>query len=189
MTDTKRTIMRPLRRNTLVALVVGVLGIAVVVFLQMQAPLSTNTASVSQDMGKVAPAITLSTSEGQTVELPGKPGQITVLYTMGYWCSTCVPGAQLLAKLQPAYARRGVRFIAVDVTHKVKAADLDIFLQAVGDNHLTWALDASGRFAYLYKIETLETTIVVDGQGHEVYRGYQTSSDTTLRTALDKLLG
>jgi thiol-disulfide isomerase/thioredoxin len=122
------------------------------------------------------------------VSLLGNEGQITVLYTMGYWCGSCVPGAQTLARLQPEYAPRGVRFVAVDVTSNVVAADLAPFLQAVGDNQLTWAMDSAGQFVRAYQINSLDTALILDREGREIYRNFQSSSDTEIRAALDRLL-
>ena len=167
-------------------MLIGVVIAVVFVILQNRASAVPNNALSPQS---AAASISLSTIDGQTVSLPGNPGQITVVYTMGYWCADCVPGAKTLTRLQTEYGSRGVRFIAVDVSPQVTATDLQPFVQVVGDNHLTWAMDASGRFAYLYKIQTLDTAILLDGQGQEVYRGGQSSSDTNLRAALDKLLG
>ena len=167
-------------------LLIGLVSAAILIVLQNKANAVPNN---SQSPQNAAASISLSTVDGQTITLPGNPGQVTVVYTMGYWCSDCVPGAKTLARLQTEYAPRGVRFIAVDVSPQVTASNLQPFLQAVGDNHLTWAMDASGRFAYLYKIQALDTAIILDGQGQEVYRGGQSSSDTNIRAALDKLLG
>jgi thiol-disulfide isomerase/thioredoxin len=183
---------KPFSRRVTVGLVLVGL-IAVVLFIIAVHPGASNTplsapASVSGNAAGAAASMTLPTIDGQTIALPGNPGQITVLYTMGYWCSTCIPGAKALAQLQPDYARRGVRFVAVDLTPEVKPSDLPPFLQAVGNNQLTWAMDSSGRFAYLYQINSLDTAIILDGQGREVYRNHQGASDAELRAALDKLL-
>jgi hypothetical protein len=58
----------------------------------------------------------------------------------------------------------------------------------VGNNQLTWAMDSSGRFGNLYQITSLDTAIILDAQGREVYRNQQGASDAELRAALDKLL-
>ncbi len=179
-------------RRLIVGLVaVIVMGVALFIVVARpgtsSAPLNVANNASGNGAG-IAASITLPTLDGQTIALPGNPGQITVLYTMGYWCSTCIPGAKTLAQLQPEYAKRGVRFIAVDLTPQVKSSDLPPFLQAVGDNQLTWAMDSSGRFAYLYQINSLDTAIILDGQGREVYRNHQGASDAELRAALDKLL-
>src|SRR5262249_38956727 len=169
-------------------LILGLVGIIVIgaaLFILANRP---GTSVAPGNAAGAAASLTLPTSDGQTIALPGDPGQITVLYTMGYWCATCVPGAKALAHLQGDYAKRGVRFIAVDMTPEVKASDLPPFLQAVGDNHLTWALDSSGRFGNLYQITSLDTAIILDAQGREVYRNHLGASDSDLRAALDKLL-
>jgi thiol-disulfide isomerase/thioredoxin len=133
-------------------------------------------------------SLTLPTLDGQSVAIPGNTGHVTVLYTMGYWCSSCVAGAQALAHIQPEYAARGVRFIGVDVTTGAAASDLQGFLQAVGNNQLTWAMDTTGQFVTTYQITTLDTAIILDRQGLEVYRNLQGASDTDIRAALDRLL-
>lgn len=167
-------------------ILVGLISVIVLIVLQNRANAIPNSVQTAQE---IAPAIQLPSIDGKTIDLPGTPGQVTVLYTMGYWCADCVPGAKTLARLQAEYAPRDVRFIAVDVSPKVQAADLEPFITVVGDNHLTWVLDAAGRFTYLYGIQTLDTAIILDKQGLEVYRNPLSASDTTIRAALDKLLG
>ena len=180
-------------RQMLVGLaVVSIVGVALFIIIARpgasSVPVSVSSSASGYAAGAVA-TITLPTLDGQTIALPGSRGQITVLYTMGYWCSTCISGAKTLAQLQPEYAQRGVRFIAVDLTPQVKASDLPPFVQAVGTNQLTWAMDSSGRFTYLYQINSLDTALILDGQEREVYRNHQGASDTDLRAVLDKLLG
>jgi thiol-disulfide isomerase/thioredoxin len=180
---------KPFSRRIMVGLVlVGLIAVVLFIIVVRPSAPSASSSAPGSASGNIAASITLPTLDRQTVSLPGNPGQITVLYTMGYWCSTCVPGAKTLARLQPEYAKRGVRFIAVDLTPEVKPGDLPPFLQAVGDNQLTWAMDSSGRFTYLYQINSLDTAIILDGQGREVYRNHQGASDIELRAALDKLL-
>ncbi|MHB8624695.1 MAG: TlpA family protein disulfide reductase [Aggregatilineales bacterium] len=188
--------LKPFNRRTAIAIGLSLVGFVSLVLLILwglnisaSAPATSSDAANNSSVGSGGAAgITLPTVDGQTVALPGNPGQITVLYTMGYWCRTCISGARTLARLQPEYAKRNIRFIAVDVTPQVEATDLPPFLQAVGDNQLTWAMDSSGRFTYLYQINSLDTAIVLDSQGREVYRNEQGSSDTEIRAALDKLL-
>ncbi len=180
------------KRNLVIVLaVVGILSLSVIILQRIGLDTSSSLATSGiQTIEEAASSvnITLPTLGGQTVSLPGNEGQLTVLYTMGYWCGTCVPGAQTLARLQPEYAPRGVRFIAVDVTTNVVAADLAPFLQAVGANHLTWAMDSTGQFVRAYQINSLDTAIILDREGYEVYRNFQSSSDTEIRAALDRLL-
>src|SRR5258708_39057694 len=85
-------------------LLIGLVSAAILIVLQNKANAVPNNAPSPQN---AAASINLSTIDGQTVTLPGNPGQITVVYTMGYWCSDCVPGAKTLARLQTEYVPRG----------------------------------------------------------------------------------
>src|SRR5262245_55036734 len=140
-------------------ILIGVISAAIFFIVQNRA---TAVPVNSQSQQNAATSVSLPTIDGQTVTIPGNPGQITVVYTMGYWCANCVPGAKTVARLQTQYGSRGVQFIAVDVSPQVTTDDLQAFIEVVGDNHLTWAMDGSGRFTYLYKIQTLDTALILD---------------------------
>jgi thiol-disulfide isomerase/thioredoxin len=176
-------------------LLIGAAILALVGISQMKVSTGATAPTINQggslptiNQAAASISLTLPTIDGQMVALPGNTGQVSVLYVMGYWCGNCVAGAQALAHIQPEYAVRGVRFIGVDVTTGVAASDLQGFLQAVGNNQLTWAMDTTGEFVTTYQITTLDTAIILDRQGREVYRQYQGASDTDIRTALDRLL-
>src|SRR6266849_9715757 len=103
--------LRTFNRQLIVGMV-GVIVMGVVLFIIVARPGTSSVPvnasdQVSGNVAGIAASMTLPTIDGQTVALPGNPGQITVLYTMGYWCSTCVSGAKTLAQLQPEYAKRG----------------------------------------------------------------------------------
>lgn len=174
---------------------IGAAILALVGVLQMKVSTGATALTINQaaaslptiNQAAASLSLTLPTLDGQSIAIPGNTGHVTVLYTMGYWCGSCVTGAQTLARIQPEYAARDVRFIGVDVTTGVVASDLQGFLQAVGNNSLTWAMDTTGQFVTTYQITTLDTAIILDRQGHEVYRKSQGASDTDIRTALDTL--
>jgi thiol-disulfide isomerase/thioredoxin len=178
------------RKAVIGFLLIGLVSIGAVVLMQRTGSTASPDTQRLRTIEEAASSVTLTlpTIDGGTVSLPGDTGEITVLYTMGYWCGSCVPGAQTLARLQPEYAPRGVRFIAVDVTTNVTAPDLTPFLQAVGQNQLTWAMDSTGQFVRAYQINSLDTAIILDRDGREVYRNFQSSSDTEIRAALDRVL-
>lgn len=176
-------------------LLIGIAMLALVGVSQMKVSTGATAPIVNQaaplptiNQAAASLSLTLPTLDGQSIAIPGNTGHVTVLYTMGYWCGSCVTGAQTLARIQPEYAARDVRFIGVDVTTGVAASDLQGFLQAVGNNQLTWAMDTTGQFVTTYQITTLDTAIILDQQGHEVYRNLQGASDTDIRAALDQLL-
>ena len=194
---TKLSVTTAIReRKMLVGIVlIGVAALALIGLSQMKIGTGATAPTINQasplptiKQAAASVSLTLPTIDGQTVALSGKTGHISVLYVMGYWCGNCVAGAQALAHIQPQFAARGVQFVGVDVTTGVAASDLQGFLQAIGDNQLTWAMDTTGQFVTTYQITTLDIAIILDQQGREVYRNHQGASDTDIRAALDKLL-
>jgi len=177
--------LRASPRRLLFVVIVVFIVLAATLFVALRKGTDSSFAQVGE---KLAPAMTLPTLDGQDITLPSQADQVTVLFTMGYWCNNCIPGAKTLARLQRVYAQHDVRFVAVDITPNVTPHELPTFLDAIGSNQLEWAMDASGHFSDLYGITALDTAIVLDRQGHEVYRNYQGESDSEIRVALDKLL-
>ncbi|HLY28376.1 MAG TPA: TlpA disulfide reductase family protein [Aggregatilineales bacterium] len=169
-------------------LLISLTGLVVLILVGGALFIVSQNGTKAQSGEMLAPAITLPTFDHQNITLPAQSNQVTVLFTMGYWCSDCIAGAKTLAQLQGAYADRGVRFVAVDVTPNVTADDLPVFIDQIGSNQMEWAMDASGHFANLYAVNALDTAIVLDRQGYEVYRNHQGESDADIRATLDKLL-
>ncbi|MBI1280126.1 MAG: redoxin family protein [Anaerolineaceae bacterium] len=183
-------------RKMLVGIVlIGLVALAFIGLSQLKMGTGATAPTINQastlptiNQAAASVSLTLPTIDGQTLALSGSTGHVSVLYVMGYWCGDCVAGAQALAHIQPQYAAQGVQFVGVDVTTGVATSDLQGFLQAVGENHLTWAMDTTGQFVTTYQINTLDTAIILDQEGREVYRNLQGASDTDIRAALDKLL-
>ena len=172
--------------NTVLAgmALVSVLGVTLFVVSQTK----NSSPQTSQNADSGISSLSLPTLDSQTIALPGNTGQVTVAYSLALGCGDCVPGAKTLALLQPDYSGRNVRFIAIASDPGATSENLQPFLQAVGKNQLTWALDKAQKFTYSYQISELNIVIVFDGQGHEIYRAHLSSSDTALRAVLDKLL-
>ena len=61
-------------------------------------------------------------------------------------------------------------------------------LAKAGDE-LLWAMDREGRIARALGVVTLDTTIVLDAQGREVYRDGVPTPYSRLREVLEPLLG
>jgi thiol-disulfide isomerase/thioredoxin len=103
--------LKPINRRTMIgAALIGFVSLALVMVWRLNIPSAASNTISSSSVNSIGAAatITLPTINGQTIALPGNSGQITVFYTMGYWCGNCVAGAKTLARLQPEYAKRGV---------------------------------------------------------------------------------
>ncbi len=113
-----------------------------------------------------APDFSIKTADGATFSLAAQRGHPVVLYFMASWCSSCVPGAQSVARAANEYRDRGLQALAVDVDPADTPADLARFRRLVGDGGIvTWAFDQQSLLLRLYNVRALDTTVLIDRQG------------------------
>ncbi len=137
--------------------------------------------------GETAPSFTLTSLTGEPVTVPDTDRQATAIFTMAYWCGTCVPEARALAQLQYEYGDV-LRVVLVDMDPSSSPQQLESFMQAVGSNSMTWTFDSDGNFSRTYGIRVLDTTIILDSNGREVYRDAYPTPYETLRGELERLI-
>lgn len=181
------------RKNLTTLFLLGLMtvgGFVMAVMLLGNNPTSptSDTNSLQPKSNQRIPEVTLPTLSGGQVNLRQDRGDVTILFAMSYWCGTCVPEAQALARLLDDYGKRGLQVVVIDLDPDGSAQNLQPFIEAVGDNHLIWAFDNAGAFAFRYNVRALDTTIVVNAEGYEVYRDIQSTSYETLRELVEKLL-
>ncbi len=116
-----------------------------------------------------APDFSIKTADGATFSLAAQRGHPVALYFMASWCSSCVPGAQSLARAYDEYHSRGLQVLAVDVDPADTLTDLARFRRQVptgaSDGGFAWALDQQGLLLRLYNVRALDTTVLIDRQG------------------------
>jgi thiol-disulfide isomerase/thioredoxin len=163
-----------------IALFIGVAFLLITSFTGLDSVSNASTA-------EVAPSFTLASLTGESVTVPDMDRQATVIFAMAYWCGTCIPEARALAQLKSEYGDV-VRIVAVDIDPSSTPDLLQQFIQVIGPNNLTWAFDSDGSFSRTYGIRALDTTIILDGDGREIYRdGYPTSYEV-LRDQLERII-
>jgi peroxiredoxin len=172
----------------LLFMLIGI-GLVVRVFRSSGAIPSTDSLTISQEVkGMPVPEVNLATLDGQPINLLRDRGEVTILFAMSYWCTTCVPEAQALARLYDEYEEKGLKVIVIDLDPDTNPERLQTFIDLVGDNRLTWVFDPNAEFMYLYNVRALDTTIIVNSDGYEVYRDIQSTPYEKLRQALEQLL-
>lgn len=150
-------------------------GIAILLVLVAGAVLAIQRGSFSGQSqsrgtagGAAAPDFSIKTADGGTFSLAAQRGHPVALYFMASWCSSCVPGAQSLARAYSEYRDRGLQVLAVDVDPADTLTDLARFRRLVpsgaGDG-FSWALDQEGLLLRLYNVRSLDTTVLIDRQG------------------------
>jgi peroxiredoxin len=129
---------------------------------------ATTTGNASSAQLAQAPDFTLPLLNGSTFHLASASGHPVVLYFMAPTCATCAQGSQQLARVMHTAHVAGAMALAIDVTPGDSPADLRAFAQAVGQpaaTTLQWGIDADGTIATAYRVQTLETMVVINAQG------------------------
>jgi len=151
-------------------------------------PSASSISGAEQEaVGPVIPEVTLPTLDGEQVNLLRDRGEVTILFAMSYWCTTCVPEAQALAQLYEEYEAKGLKVVVIDVD-EVSPAKLQTFIDLVGENRLIWAFDPEVQFMRQFNVQALDTTIIVDAEGREVYRDIRSTPYNVLRREIEKVI-
>jgi peroxiredoxin len=118
-----------------------------------------------------APDFTLPLLGGGTFHLAGASGHPVVLYFMAPTCATCAQGSQQLAQVMRSAGVAGATALAIDVNSGDHPADLQAFVQAVGQpaaTALRWGIDTNDAITTAYGVQTLETMVVINAHGQIV---------------------
>jgi peroxiredoxin len=137
--------------------------------------------------GPLAPDFTVPTLEGGTFTLSAQRGKPVILFIMAYWCASCVPEAQALARLHQRYGDR-VTIVALDVDPSSTPESLQKFREWVGQPDYIWAFDRGNRVAQAYQIRALDTTFIFNQAGQIVYSDASPTPYQTLEEQIRKLL-
>ena len=119
-----------------------------------------------------APDFTLATLSGTPFHLASQRGHVVVLYFMATTCGTCVQGSHDLVQALTSSRAPGAQAVAIDLNAGDRASDLRGFIQATGlpaNAPIVWGVDTSGAIARAYGVQVLETTVVINAQGHVAY--------------------
>jgi len=135
----------------------------------------------------IAPDFTVPTLEGGTFTLSAQRGKPVILFIMAYWCASCVPEAQALARLHQRYGDR-VTIVALDVDPSSTPESLQKFREWVGQPDYIWAFDRGNRVAQAYQIRALDTTFIFNQAGQIVYSDASPTPYQTLEEQIRKLL-
>lgn len=105
---------------------------------------------------------------------------------MAYWCGTCIPEAQALARLNEEYGN-AINIIAIDIDATSSVDALNQFKLASGNDEYTWAFDYDQLASISYRVRALDTTLILDADGYIIYRDERPTDYGTLKSALESL--
>lgn len=137
--------------------------------------------------GAVVPAFSGKTTTGATVRFPGdKP---SVAFFMAGWCLNCIQEAQALASIRAEFGDQ-VDVLAVSIFPQDTPETIKDFLSQAQAPDLPVLVDKDGSIVTRLKVIAMDTTIITDAAGREVYRDSYPTDAQTLRkqvlAAVDK---
>jgi peroxiredoxin len=124
------------------------------------------TATVNaQQLGQVAPDISLRNAQGDTVHLSSLKGKVVLLDFWASWCGPCRAANKGFVKLYKKYKAQGFEIYSVSVD-----SDIAKWKKAVKKDGITWIQvndpgDWESGTATKWHISALPTTFVIDKAG------------------------
>lgn len=137
------------------------------------------------------PAVTVQDLEGQPVELTTRltTGEVIVLNFWATWCAPCKREMPTLVALAERFADRPLEVVtlAMDRAGRDK---LEAFMAEIGAESLPILHDPAMATAAALGVRGLPVTLVIDGDGNEVYRhaGFADWSSPAVVAFLEALL-
>lgn len=121
----------------------------------------------SYGTGSIAPDFTAATLDGPRFSLAAQHGHPVVLFFMAASCTSCLIEAQALGRIQRKYGD-GLRMALIDIGGNDSAQAVRLFAQRSAGPSRYWLLDSAGTVASAYRVETLDTSYVIDRSGRIV---------------------
>ncbi|MEN6567254.1 MAG: TlpA disulfide reductase family protein [Veillonellales bacterium] len=116
-------------------------------------------------IGKTAPAFTLDSLDGKTVQVGG----LGEPYVLNFWASWCPPCREEMPEMVEFAGKYGSQVQFYGVNLQEPKEKVNAFLQ---QNHYVFPvlLDKNGTVAQTFRVSAIPTTIVVDSKGIIRYR-------------------
>lgn len=96
--------------------------------------------------------------------------------------------ARTWSEVLPAYEDRGLEMLMVSIDPNDTEQSIEAFNQQAGVSEPLPTVVAGGDIAEEYGANALETTVILDGSGEEVYRDAAITDADTMREELEGLL-
>jgi thiol-disulfide isomerase/thioredoxin len=136
-----------------------------------------------------APAFSLSSRGGKTIDLAQFKGQVVMINFWASWCGPCRTEMPILEDIYKKYKPMGFTMLAVNVEPDTAAAEAWL---AKLSKPVTFpvAFDTDSKVSKLYKVPGMPTTVFVDRKGNVrvLHKGYKAGDENIYLTQIRSLL-
>jgi peroxiredoxin len=151
--------------------------------LLLALPLALGGCRPPTPVGEALPAFRLAALDGRRLGPEELRGQVVLYDFWATWCGPCHVQAEVLHELYPAYAGKGVEFVAVSVGEPE-----EVVREFARERPSPFPVlfDPEDRLSAQLHILGLPTLIVTDREGRVVFRSTGISDRETLTAALSR---
>lgn len=143
----------------LAAIAIGFL--ATVVLPSSPAPVQNSTDKLE---GKTAPAFSMKTTDGKTLNNANLKGKVVLLDFWATWCGPCKAASPTMQKLHKQYAAKGLVVVGVDVMEDGNAKQLASAYKAEHKYTYTFTYD-NDALANKWGVKGIPQFVLIDRKG------------------------
>jgi cytochrome c biogenesis protein CcmG, thiol:disulfide interchange protein DsbE len=163
--------------------------IRIAIFLICAAPIGVAASLASAaDVGAPAPALSLPTANGETVNIDQLKGKVVYVDFWASWCGPCRKSFPWMTEMQKKYGPAGFTVVAVNVDKK--RPDAERFLQST-PAAFTVVYDPAGTTPTAWNVKAMPTSYVIDAKGSVamVESGFKDENVPELESRIKLLIG
>lgn len=145
----------------------------------------TNTTHQEGTQPTATTSETFTTLDGKTFALGGGHPAAVLFITRS--CGSCIVTVNAWRQAVEHGPAKSLRVLVVDIDPTGTPANLQEFRATLASDPFQWAQDSSGNLARHFNITSLDTTVLFDGNGREVYRENELSSADHIAQAVKQV--
>ena len=146
------------------------------------------SAALAASSSGPAPAFSLSSRGGKTIDLNQFKGQVVMINFWATWCGPCRQEMPLLEDIYKKYKPMGFTLVGVNVEPDAKGAEA--WLSKQKPVSFPIAFDTDSKVSKMYKVAGMPSTVFVDRKGNirVMHKGYKTGDENAYLTQIRSML-
>lgn len=159
--------------------------VAIVVVILIAVAIAAFGPGLSFGAGDVAKDFQLYSTRSKLFQLSELRGKVVVLDFWASWCPPCRAAIPAMQRLHERYSDQGLVVLGINVNDNKDPAEF------MASMHATYPVLVSGdAVSQMYQVKGIPTLIVIDADGHIVYReaGWSSAAEKKMQEVIEKAL-